>query len=84
MFDEKLNEYRKELNRVDDQLVQLLNERYATCVKIGKHKKEIGMEVLDSNREQAVIDRVSAFEDYPGMVAVVWPSIMAFSRTLQN
>ena len=84
MFDEKLNQYRKELNGIDDQIVQLLNDRYRICTQIGEYKKAHNMEVLDASREQAVIDRVSAFEDYPGMVAAVWPKIMEFSRLLQN
>ena len=75
---------RNEIDIIDAQLVDLLNHRYTYCIEIGKLKKEQNTVVLDSNREQKIIDRLSKNEWHSGMVEAVWPIIMAFSRKLQK
>ena len=75
---------RNEIDIIDAQLVDLLNHRYTYCIEIGKLKKEQNTMVLDSNREQKIIDRLSENEWYSGMVEAVWPTIMAYSRSLQK
>ena len=75
---------RQEIDIIDTELVSLLNRRYAACLEIGKLKKNIGTVVLDSSREQKIIDRLGQLSNYPGMIETLWPVIMAFSRNLQN
>ena len=75
---------RNEIDIIDAQLVDLLNRRYTYCIEIGKLKKEQNTVVLDSNREQKIIDSLSENEWYSGMVETVWPTIMAYSRSLQK
>lgn len=75
---------RNEIDVIDSQLIDLLNHRYCYCIEIGKLKKEQNTIVLDSNREQKIIDRLSENEWYPGMVEAIWPTIMSFSKYLQN
>lgn len=75
---------RNEIDVIDTQLVDLLNRRYTYCIEIGKLKKEQNTVVLDSNREQKIIDSLSENEWYSGMVEAVWPTIMAYSRSLQK
>ena len=74
---------RNEIDIIDAQLIDLLNHRYTYCIEIGKLKQEQNTTVLDSNREQKIINRLSEDEWYPGMVEAVWPAIMSFSRNLQ-
>lgn len=75
---------RNEIDIIDTQLVDLLNHRYTYCIEIGKLKKEQNTVVLDSDREQKIIGRLSENEWYSGMVEAVWPTIMAYSRNLQK
>lgn len=75
---------RQEIDTIDTELVSLLNRRYAVCLEIGKLKKNTGTIVLDSNREQKIINRLGQFSNYPDMIETLWPVIMAFSRNLQN
>ena len=75
---------RQEIDTIDTELVSLLNRRYAACLEIGKLKKNTGTVVLDSNREQKIIDRLGQLSNYPGMIEALWPTIMAFSRNLQS
>ncbi len=75
---------RNKIDVIDTQLVDLLNHRYTYCIEIGKLKKEQNTAVLDSNREQKIIDKLSEDEWYPGMIEAVWPTIMAYSKSLQK
>ena len=79
-----IEELRKEIDTVDTELVALLNRRYAACLEIGKLKKNTNITVLDSSREQKIIDRLKELSNYSGMIETLWPEIMAFSRSLQN
>ena len=75
---------RQEIDTIDAELVSLLNRRYAACLEIGKLKQSSGTMVLDSNREQKIINRLNELSEYPDMIETLWPVIMAFSRNLQS
>ena len=75
---------RQEIDTIDTELVYLLNRRYAACLEIGKLKQSSGTVVLDSNREQKIINRLNELSEYPDMIETLWPVIMAFSRNLQS
>lgn len=74
---------RNEIDNIDAEIVSLLNKRYNYCVTIGELKKNSLIQVLDSSREQKIINRLNAMSEYPGMVETLWPVIMEYSRNLQ-
>ena len=80
----RIEQLRNEIDNIDSQLISLFNLRYAYCNEIGKLKKEQGITVLDSNRDQEIINRLSEEEWYDGMVEALWPTIMSFSKSLQS
>ena len=43
-----LNDYRKEIDRIDDQLIALFARRMETAEKIAEYKKANGLRVLDA------------------------------------
>ena len=47
-----LNDYRKEIDRIDDQLIALFAQRMETAEKIAEYKKANGLRVLDACREK--------------------------------
>src|ERR671935_1395427 len=53
-----LDELRADIDRVDEVLVRLLNERARVAVEIGRVKKEKGIEVYQPEREKQVIAHV--------------------------
>ncbi|MDY4191105.1 MAG: chorismate mutase, partial [Oscillospiraceae bacterium] len=55
---ELLDQARREINRVDGELVRLMGERMRLVDDVIRAKKEAGLPVLDSSREAAVLDRV--------------------------
>ena len=47
-----LDELREDIDRVDEVLVRLLNERARVAVEIGRVKKEKGIEIYQPEREK--------------------------------
>jgi chorismate mutase/prephenate dehydratase len=57
---EELEILRKEIDKIDEQLVELFEKRMELAIKIGDIKKQKGMQILDSQREKAVIKNAIA------------------------
>jgi chorismate mutase-like protein len=53
-----LEDLRKDIDRVDEVLVRLLNERARCVCEIGLLKKEQGVEVYQPDREKLVLQHV--------------------------
>jgi chorismate mutase len=55
-----LDELRQDIDRVDEVLVRLLNERARRVCEIGELKKALGIEVYQPDREKDVLRHVRA------------------------
>ena len=53
-----LDELRRDIDRVDEVLVRLLNERARCACEIGRIKKQQNVEVYQPDREKQVLDHV--------------------------
>jgi chorismate mutase-like protein len=53
-----LDDLRKDIDRVDEVLVRLLNERARCVCEIGRLKKEAGIEIYQPDREKDVLRHV--------------------------
>lgn len=53
-----LEELRRDIDRVDEVLVRLLNERARCACEIGRIKKELNVEIYQPDREKQVLDHV--------------------------
>jgi chorismate mutase len=53
-----LDDLRKDIDRVDEVLVRLLNERARCVCEIGRLKKEKGIEIYQPDREKDVLNHV--------------------------
>jgi chorismate mutase len=54
-----ISDWRKNIDALEDDLVELLNKRASYAIEIGKIKKKEGLPVLDQAREEEILDRVS-------------------------
>ncbi len=54
-----LDKLRKQIDHLDEKLIELLNERVRVALEIGKTKKESGGEIYVPSREKAVFERIS-------------------------
>lgn len=59
----RLDEARAIINDVDRQMAELFVRRMRAAELVYEHKKEFGLPILDQKREDAVIERNSAFID---------------------
>ena len=55
----KIKELRKLIDKIDDQLFELLVERFDVSIKIGDIKASKNINIYDRNSEQEIIDRLS-------------------------
>ena len=53
-----LEDLRRNIDRVDEVLVRLLNERARCACEVGRLKKELGVDVYQPEREKAVLQHV--------------------------
>jgi len=58
MYMSNLDDLRKNIDRVDEVLVRLLNERARCACEIGRLKKDLGVEIYQPDREKQVLDHV--------------------------
>jgi len=84
-----LSDYRKEIDRIDDEILRLLNERSKSVIEIGKLKKQ---KDADANlhtpaREAAIIDRLMRQSRGPfptEAIRSVYREIMSASLSLEG
>ena len=55
-----LDDLRRDIDRIDEVLVRLLNERARCVCEIGRLKKELGIEIYQPDREKDVLRHVRA------------------------
>ena len=82
----KLDEARKIINDVDSQMAELFVKRMRAAELVYEHKKEYGLPILDTNRENAVIEKNSALvedEILKGYYIDFIKNMMATSRAYQ-
>ncbi len=85
-----LENYRLEINNIDEELINLLKKRMKLSIKIGKYKKENNIPILNKNREDQIIERINTYnkkdneiiisEDF---ISILWTNIMNYSKDLQ-
>ncbi len=53
-----INEIRNEIDRLDDELLRIFNERAILALKIGEIKKQSGLPGYDPEREKKIFQRM--------------------------
>ena len=81
-----LLELREKLDRIDEQIVKLYEERMEVCSQVADYKIETGKKVLDKSREEEKLRKVRslAHNDFNAHgVQELFEQIMSMSRKLQ-
>lgn len=60
-----LDDLRKQIDSLDEEIVRLLNERINVVLSIGEEKKKAGAEIYVPARERAVFDKIRALNKGP-------------------
>ena len=60
-----IEDWRRKIDEIDRQLVQLLNERSKCAIEIGKIKHDLNLRVYDPEREGEILRRIKETNDGP-------------------
>jgi chorismate mutase len=83
----QVNDLRRRIDQIDDQLMKLLNSRSACAVEIGRIKRQIGMPVYQPEREKWILERAERNNPGPldsGAVRRVFERVIDESRRLER
>jgi chorismate mutase len=53
-----LEEWRRRIDTIDEQLMRLLNSRSACAVEVGRIKRALGLPIYSPEREASILERV--------------------------
>ena len=82
----ELEQYRKEIDEIDQELTRLFELRLNTVLKVGRYKKQRNLPVLDVSREQAVIEKnISRLRDktFEPQATTFFQSMMDITKETQ-
>jgi len=82
----QLKEYRKLIDQIDSEIIELLNKRGITVSKIGEIKKLLNLEVFQPEREREILERTKSQSKIlkPESVKAIWKEILSASRSIQG
>lgn len=84
---DKLKELRKEIDLIDNQLIDLFIKRFNLSIEVKKVKQENNILVLDSKREQEIIEKVKSIntdDNIKNAIEEVYLTILNSSKKLQK
>ena len=82
-----IEDWRVEIDKIDAELLRLLNARAEIAVRVGESKRVAGLSVCDRGREREVIDRARANNRGPlddEAVGRLFRAVIRESRRLQT
>jgi chorismate mutase / prephenate dehydratase len=84
---ETLDRCRKEIDRIDREILSLVSSRVAIASEIGKIKRDLGLEITDTSRERETLRNLTAKVEEPlsaQAVTSIFTEIMSVSRAVQG
>ena len=88
-MDNKLEEYRNQINDIDKRILDLIKNRMSLSLKIGAYKKENNIPILNSNRENEVLTLLNKYNENNNLnlkeefINELWINIMSYSKKIQ-
>lgn len=80
-----LQPIREEIDRIDDQLVELFKSRMECSRKVAEYKQEHGMEIFNKEREEQLLGKVQENAGiYGDSARQLYSTILELSRALQH
>ena len=67
MTENKLENLRKEIDKIDSEIIQLLAKRFKVVKQIGVFKKENKLDVIDNRRFKKVLEKVANIAEKQGI-----------------
>ena len=80
---DKIDDLRIQIDKIDDEIMSLLDKRFNLTKEIGELKKQSNREVLDTKRENNIRNKISKYSHSPS-ISVVYTAIMDESKRQQG
>jgi chorismate mutase len=82
-----IEDWRNEIDQIDERLVELLNQRAQCAIEIGRIKRQLGLPVYTPEREKEVVEHVAGRNSgplEPDAVRRLFERIIDESRSLER
>ena len=82
-----LDNIRRKIDQIDDQIVQLLEERMHLVEGVVAYKKSTGKPILDTKREEVIFEKVKSRvgnKKYEDTIVATFSDILKRSRDYQD
>ena len=82
-----LDELRRNIDSIDEEILELINKRLEIAIAIGKIKEKNGEPIIDTARENSIIDRLVRRNEGPvgtDTIENIFRIIIAGSREIQR
>jgi len=79
---DRITENRILIDKIDEQIMELLDERFNLSIVIGQLKEQHKVAVLDGNREREILNKASKYSHCPS-IENIYKCIMTESKKLQ-
>ena len=82
----ELNEYRKQIDEIDRELVELFVRRMNVAAGVADYKRQHNLPVLDASRERALLNKISelAGEEFEDYACTLYNTLLDVSRSYQH
>ena len=80
-----LTELREEINKIDEDIVELFKRRMDIAASVAEYKKEHSLPVLDAARERALLERISSLagDELDGYARTLYHTVLDVSKAYQ-
>ena len=81
-----IEQLREQIDNLDNEIIRLLDARFDCSKAIGEEKKKIAKQVLDSKREEVILNKVENLsqKDHAPYIKEIYKKIMEQSREYQG
>lgn len=83
-----LDVLREGIDTLDEKIIELLAERFTIAAKIGNIKKNLDIDVVDSIREKALLEKLTQKAKSSGLreefINNLWEIVLKESHLMQN
>ena len=83
---EDIQDLRREIDKIDQEIVKLFNDRLEIAKKIALYKKANNLTVLDQKREDALLEKISKLsqDEYKEETLKLYDGILKISKDYQK
>ena len=82
----KIRENRKQIDEIDDKIIELLNKRADLTKKIGELKKSMNLDIFQPEREKEIVERIKKQSQIlkDSHITAIWKEIMGACKDIQG